>query len=249
MFVLASQASTRCPQAGGLCWPIPGPTVPYPDATLKTARILIADDHGLLRRGLRAALADSPHLVVEAEAEDGRTAVELALKLKPDIAILDVSMPLLNGLDAARAIAAGSPETRVLVLTAHESERLVREVLRAGARGYLLKSDAASDLIPAIEALLADRSYFTSTVAQAVLEGYLKNEADDDSEVGGTLSPREREIVQLLAEGKSSKEIARLLSIAVTTAETHRGNIMRKMGFESISDVVRYAIKNKMIDP
>jgi len=210
---------------------------------------LIADDHGLLRRGLRAALADSPHLVVEAEAEDGRTAVELALKLRPDIAILDVSMPQLNGLDAARAIAAGSPETRVLVLTAHESERLVREVLRAGARGYLLKSDAASELIPAIEALLADRSYFTSTVAQAVLEGYLKNEPDDDPPAGGTLSPREREIVQLLAEGKSSKEIARILSIAVTTADTHRGNIMRKMGFESISDVVRYAIKNKMIDP
>lgn len=216
---------------------------------MKTARILIADDHGLLRRGLRAALADSPHLIVEAEAEDGRTAVELALKLKPDIAILDVSMPQLNGLDAARAIAAGSPETRVLVLTAHESERLVREVLRAGARGYLLKSDAASELIPAIEALLADRSYFTSTVAQAVLEGYLKNDADEDPDAGGALSPREREIVQLLAEGKSSKEIARVLSIAVNTADTHRGNIMRKMGFESVSDVVRYAIKNKMIDP
>lgn len=216
---------------------------------MKTARILIADDHGLLRRGLRAALADSPHLVVEAEAEDGRTAVELALKLRPDIAILDVSMPQLNGLDAARAIVAGSPETRVLVLTAHESERLVREVLKAGARGYLLKSDAASELVPAIEALLADRSYFTSTVAQVVLEGFLKNDPGEDAEAGGALSPREREIVQLLAEGKSSKEIARLLSIAVNTAETHRGNIMRKMGFESLSDVVRYAIKNKMIDP
>ena len=216
---------------------------------MKTARILIADDHGLLRRGLRAALADSPHLVVEAEAEDGRAAVELALRLRPDIAILDVSMPLLNGLDAARAIAAGSPETRVLILTAHESERLVRDVLKAGARGYLLKSDAASELIPAIEALLADRSFFTSTVAQVVLEGFLKNEPDDAPGQGGALSPREREIVQLLAEGKSSKEIARLLSIAVTTADTHRGNIMRKMGFESVSDVVRYAIKNKMIDP
>lgn len=216
---------------------------------MKTARILIADDHGLLRRGLRAALADSPHLVVEAEAEDGRTAVELALKLKPDIAILDVSMPQLNGLDAARAIVAGSPDTRVLVLTAHESERLVRDVLQAGARGYLLKSDAASELIPAIEALLAERSYFTSTVAQVVLEGFLKNGPDEDAEAGGTLSPREREIVQLLAEGKRSKEIARVLSIAVNTADTHRGNIMRKMGFASISDVVRYAIKNKMIDP
>ena len=216
---------------------------------MKSARILIADDHGLLRRGLRAALAESPHLLVEAEAEDGRTAVELALKLKPDIAILDVTMPQLNGLDAARAIIAGSPETRVLVLTAHESERLVREVLRAGARGYLLKSDAASELIPAIEALLADRPYFTSTVAQVVLEGFLRGDADTGADAGGPLSPREREIVQLLAEGKSSKEIARLLSIAVNTAETHRANIMRKMGFESVSDVVRYAIKNKMIEP
>jgi len=216
---------------------------------LKTARILIADDHGLLRRGLRAALADSPHLVVEAEAEDGRAAVELALRLKPDIAILDVSMPILNGLDAARAIVAGSPETRVLILTAHESERLVRDVLRAGARGYLLKSDAASELIPAIEALLADRPFFTSTVAQVVLAGFLRGEDEDGIDAGGVLSPREREIVQLLAEGRSSKEIARLLSIAVNTADTHRSNIMRKMGFESISDVVRYAIKNKMIDP
>jgi DNA-binding NarL/FixJ family response regulator len=217
---------------------------------LKTARILIADDHGLLRRGLRAVLADSPHFVVEAEAEDGRTAVELATRLKPDIAILDVSMPQLNGLDAARAIVAASPSTRVLVLTAHDSEQLVREVLKAGARGYLLKSDAASELVPALEALLADRLYFTSTVAQVVLAGFLKgSEADGAAEPGGALSPREREIVQLLAEGKSSKEIARLLSIAVATADTHRSNIMRKMGFESISDVVRYAIKNKMIDP
>jgi DNA-binding NarL/FixJ family response regulator len=217
---------------------------------LKTARILIADDHGLLRRGLRAVLADSPQLVIEAEAEDGRTAVELAVRLKPDIAILDVSMPQLNGLDAARAIVAGSPTTRVLVLTAHDSEQLVREVLTAGARGYLLKSDASSELVPAIEALLADRLYFTSTVAQVVLAGFLKGgEADRGTEPGAGLSPRERQIVQLLAEGKSSKEIARVLSIAVATAETHRANIMRKMGFASIADVVRYAIKNKMIDP
>jgi len=217
---------------------------------LSAVRILIADDHGLLRRGLRAVLAEYPHLVIEAEAEDGRTAVELAARLKPDIAILDVSMPELNGLDAARAIASASPATRVLVLTAHDSEQLVREVLKAGARGYLLKSDAAGELVPAIEALLADRPYFTSTVAQVVLAGFLKGgEADGAAEPGATLSPREREIVQLLAEGRSSKEIARTLSIAVATADTHRANIMRKMGFESVSDVVRYAIKNKMIDP
>ena len=215
---------------------------------MKTARILIADDHGLLRRGLRAVLADSPQFVVEAEAEDGRSAVELAARLKPDIAILDVAMPQLNGLDAARAIAQQSPATRVLVLTAHDSEQLVREVLKAGARGYLLKSDAPAELLPAIEALLADRLYFTSSVAQVVLAGFLKG-TEPDAEPGGQLSPREREIVQLIAEGRSTKEIARTLSIAVGTAETHRGNIMRKMGFESLSDVVRYAIKNKMIEP
>jgi len=210
---------------------------------------VIADDHGLLRHGLRAVLADHPKFLVEAEAEDGRTAVELALRLRPDIAILDVSMPQLNGLDAARAIVAGSPGTRVLVLTAHDSEQLVRQVLRAGARGYLLKSDAASELIPALEALLADRPYFTSTVAQVVLAGFLKGGESEAADPGSVLSPREREIVQLLAEGKSSKEIARALSIAVATVETHRSNIMRKMGFESVSDVVRYAIKNKMIEP
>lgn len=222
----------------------------YRSRLLKTARILIADDHDLLRRGLRATLADSAQFVVEAEAEDGRAAVELATRLKPDIAILDVSMPQLNGLDAARAIVAASPATRVLILTAHESEQLVREVLRAGARGYLLKSDAAGELIPALNALLADRHYFTSSVAQVVLEGFLRGgSAGGDTEPASALSPREREIVQLLAEGRSSKEIARLLSIAVNTADTHRANIMRKMGFESISDVVRYAIKNRMIDP
>ena len=218
---------------------------------MKTARILIADDHGLLRRGLRAALADSPHLIVEAEAEDGRTAVELALRLKPDVAILDVSMPQLNGLDAARAIASGSPETRVLILTAHESERLVREVLRAGARGYLLKSDAGRDLVSAVDALRNRRPFFTPRISQMVLEGYLHGPAVSE---GGQpkrdlLTPREREIVQLLAEGRSNKEVASSLGISPKTIETHRANIMRKLNLHSVSDLVRFAVRNRMVEP
>ena len=215
----------------------------------KPARILIADDHALVRRGIAATLADNPRWALVAEAVDGRQAVELAAELKPDVCILDMTMPGLNGLDAARAILTADPATRVLILTVHESEQLIREVFKLGARGYLLKSDAGHDLIAAIETLLADRLYFTSRVARVVLEGYLRSDGPTEREANGTLSPREREIVQLLAEGKTNKEIARALSISVKTAETHRGNIMRKMEFGSLSDLVRYAIKNGMIQP
>jgi len=215
----------------------------------KPARILIADDHALVRRGIAATLAENPRWTLVAEAVDGRQAVQLAAELKPDVCILDMTMPGLNGLDAARAILTADPGTRVLILTVHESEQLIREVFKLGARGYLLKSDAGHDLIAAIETLLADRLYFTSKVARVVLEGYLRSDGTQDRETSGTLSPREREIVQLLAEGKTNKDIARALSISVKTAETHRSNIMRKMEFGSLSDLVRYAIKNGMIQP
>jgi DNA-binding NarL/FixJ family response regulator len=165
------------------------------------------------------------------------------------VAVLDVTMPGLNGLDATRAIVAASPGTRVLILTVHESEQLVHEVLTAGARGYLLKSDAGTDLVGAIEAIAADNLYFASRVAQHILNNLRQTERAPAGASGGVLSARERELVQLLAEGRSTKEIARILEISVSTAETHRRNIMRKMGFESVSDVVRYAIKNRMIEP
>lgn len=214
---------------------------------MKAARIVIADDHTLLRRGLVTTLCEVPGWTVEAEAANGREAVEMVERFRPDVAIIDLSMPELNGMDATRQIVASVPATQVLILTAHESEQLVREVLSAGARGYLLKSDAGRTLISAVTALLDGQPYFTSTVARFVLEGYLRGNAAT-IEDSSRLSPREREIVQLLAEGRSNKEVARTLNISVKTAETHRSNIMRKMEFKSLSDLVRYAVRNKIIE-
>ena len=203
---------------------------------MKTVRILIADDHELFRRG------------VAAEAANGRDAVALAAELKPDIVVLDLTMPELNGLEAARRIIAAAPSARILILTAHESEQLVREVLRAGAPGYLLKSDAGRTLVAALRALLDDRPFFSSNVARMVLDGYLRGESQEAGTLHA-LSAREREIVQLLAEGSSNKDVARTLKISAKTAETHRANIMRKMGFGSLAELVRYAIRNQIIDP
>ncbi len=211
-------------------------------------RILIADDHELFRRGLVSALADRPDWRVVAEAADGRQACELAAQLTPEIALLDLTMPELNGLDATRQIRAATPKTRILIVTAHESEQLVREVLDAGAMGYVLKSDAGRILVQAIEALLDDRPFFTSKVARFVLQGYLRQGEHPDAPAAATLSPREREIVQLLAEGNNNKDVARALHLSVKTVETHRSNIMRKMEFGSLADLVRYAIRNKLID-
>ena len=214
-----------------------------------TARIVIADDHEMVRRGLAATLADTGRWTVVAQANNGRDAARLVETHKPDLAILDLSMPELNGLDATRLILAARPETRVLILTAHESEQLVREVLNAGARGYVLKSDAGRILVRAVEALLEGQTFFTSKVSRLVLEGYLRGPAQTPADTTATaLSAREREIVQLLAEGASNKEVARALGISVKTAETHRSNIMRKMQFDSLSDLVRYAVRNKIIE-
>ena len=214
---------------------------------MKKAEILIADDHELVRRGLCAVVTEVPGWRVVAEAADGRTAVELALQHRPDVAVLDLAMPEQNGLEATRRIVAQCDNTRVLILTAHESEQVVREVLDAGALGYLLKSDAGHELVVAIESLLEGKPYFTSKVARLVLKGYLSAGAGAPGATGG-LSPREREIVQLLAEGKSNKEVARRLGITVKTAETHRNNIMRKMSFGSLADLVRYAVRNHIVD-
>jgi len=215
---------------------------------VKSVRILIADDHELFRRGIAAELTQVPGWVVAADAANGRDAVSMAAEIKPDIIVLDLTMPELNGLEAARKIIAADPAARILILTAHESEQVVREVLSAGARGYVLKSDAGRVLVTAVQALLDGRYFFTSTVAQMVLDGYLRSEARD-ADAAHTLSAREREIVQLLAEGNSNKDIARALDISVNTAETHRSNIMRKMGFASLAELVRYAIRNRIIEP
>ena len=213
-------------------------------------RLLLADDHEIVRKGLRALLEAEPGWEVAAEAVDGRDAVEKAHQLKPDIAILDISMPALNGLEAARQIVKSGSSTKVLVLTMHDSDPLIQQVLEAGARGYLLKSDAARDLVTAVEALRRNKTFFTPKVAQIVLEGYLGKHNSESLPEGGSfrLTGRQREIVQLLAEGKSSKEVASALGLSVKTAETHRANIMRRLDCHSVTALVRYAIRNHIIE-
>jgi DNA-binding NarL/FixJ family response regulator len=215
---------------------------------MSTLRILIADDHEVARRGIRALLESHSGWEVVAEASNGRDAVNYTLHLKPDVALLDIGMPSLNGLDATRQILAAAPATRVLILTMHDSEQVVREVLAAGARGFLLKSDAGRDLLTAVEALQFRRTFFTTKVAQLVLEGYLHPGASDaDLLSRSVLTPREREVIQLLAEGKTTKEVATTLNLSVKTAETHRTNLMRKLDLHSVVDLTLYAVRNGIV--
>ncbi|MGA8075052.1 MAG: response regulator transcription factor [Candidatus Acidiferrales bacterium] len=217
---------------------------------MEAMRVLVADDHEVVRRGLCSLIEGQPGWKVAAEAADGREAVEKTRALKPDLTVMDISMPSMNGLEATRQIMKDCPEAKVLVLTVHESDPLIREVLDAGARGYILKTDATRDLLIALEALRRNKTFFTAKVAQTVLDGYLKRDFEP-AEVNtrrGRLTPRQREIVQLLAEGKSSKEVAVALGISVKTAETHRANIMRRLDCHSVSELVRYAIRNHIIE-
>jgi len=207
-------------------------------------RILLADDHGIVRRGLKGLLESKKGWKVCAEAADGREAVAKAEQHKPDVAILDIGMPELNGVEATRQIRAASPRTEVLILSAHGSERLAREILEAGGRGYLVKEDADQDLLSAVEAVRQHKPYFTRKLADWAVQEI------DGSHGGarrGRLTPREREIAQLLAEGKSNKEVGVMLSISAKTVETHRANIMLKLNLHSITELVHYAIRNEMI--
>ena len=220
---------------------------------MATMKVLIADDHEIVRKGLRAILDGQRECEVVGEAADGRIAVTMAKDLVPDVVVMDLSMPSLNGLEATRQILKMRPQTKVLILTMHESDPLIREVLDAGARGYILKTDAGRDLLAAMEALRRNKTFFTSRVAQMILDGFLKGDArpatsSDTQPKAGRLTARQREIVQLLAEGKSSKEVAVALGLSVKTAETHRANIMRKLDCHCVSEVVRYAIRNKIIE-
>jgi DNA-binding NarL/FixJ family response regulator len=213
-------------------------------------RILIADDHEVVRRGLCTLLQTHEGWEICGEAKDGREAVEMAKQTKPDVVILDVGMPNLNGLAATRLLSQQNPQQRIIVLTITDSDEVIREALDAGARGFVLKSDAARDLVSAVEALQRNRMFFTPRVNDMVLAGFLDkghNGANGRPPKVPTLTPREREVVQLLAKGKSSKEVASLLNLSTKTAETHRSNIMRKLGFHSIRDIVVYAIKNNII--
>jgi DNA-binding NarL/FixJ family response regulator len=213
-------------------------------------RILLADDHEIVRRGLCALLQKHEGWEVIGECSDGRDAVEKAKQLKPDVVILDIGMPNLNGLDATRQLMQHDANFKVIVLTITDSDQVIREALDAGARGFVLKSDAARDLVSAVEALQHRRMFFTPRVNDLVLAGFLdKGRAISATEPPTlpTLTAREREITQLLAEGKSSKEVASLLNLSTKTVETHRSNIMRKLSFHSIRDLVVYAIKNNII--
>src|SRR5580692_4600210 len=210
-------------------------------------RILVADDHEVARQGIRSLLENHAGWQVCGEARDGREAVDFANQLKPDVLLLDIGMPNLNGLDAARQILAILPEARILILTVHDSEQTVREVLAAGARGFLLKSDTGRDLLAAVEALQHRRTFFTSKVAQMMLDGYLRPHNESETFSQCVLTPREREVIQLVAEGKSTKEIATALSLSVKTAETHRTNLMRKLDLHSIADLTLYAVRNGIV--
>jgi DNA-binding NarL/FixJ family response regulator len=213
-------------------------------------RILIADDHELVRRGLCALLQAHEGWEICGEASDGREAVEKAKQLKPDVVILDVGMPNLNGLAATRQLSRQDPHCKIIVLTITDTDQVVQEALDAGARGFVLKSDAARDLVSAVEALQRNRMFLTPRVNDLVLAGFLDRghrPAQGDPPDLPKLTPREGEVIQLLAEGKSSKEVASLLNLSTKTAETHRSNIMRKLGFHSIRDLVVYAVKNNII--
>jgi DNA-binding NarL/FixJ family response regulator len=214
-------------------------------------RILIVDDHEIVRAGVRALLEDQPDCDICGEAGTGREAVVLAQQLTPDIVVLDITMPELNGLEAARQILKTVPNVQVLILSVHESEELVREILEIGAQGYILKSDASRELAVAVRALGHRNPYFASKVAQIVLRAYLNKPHGDHTQVsaGNTLTPREREVLLLLAEGKSNKEVASALTISVMTVETHRAHIMHKLGAHSVAELVHYAIRQKMIAP
>jgi DNA-binding NarL/FixJ family response regulator len=213
-------------------------------------RILIVDDHAVVRRGVRSLLESQPDWEIVGEATTGRQAVELAKDLQPDIVVMDLSLPELNGLDATRHILKESPRSEILVLTMHHSEELAREVLQAGARGYILKSDADQSLIAAIESLREHKPFLTSAVTEFMLDDYMRRaDISDDGPLKAAVTTREREIIQSLAEGKSNKETAAMLGVSVKTIEAHRANIMRKLRLRSVSDLVRYAIRNKIVQP
>lgn len=209
-------------------------------------RILIADDHELMRRGVRSLLEAEAGWTVVGEAADGQELVEKTEKLRPDVVVLDISMPRLNGLEAAHRIKKILPEVKILILSMHDSEQLARSVLDAGARGYIAKSDTARDLVIAIEALRRNKTFFTPKVDQLVLDSFLRS-ASTKKTLQNPLTSRQREIVQLLTEGKSSKEVATLLNLSIKTIETHRANIMKRLHCHSFSDLVFYALRNNII--
>lgn len=210
-------------------------------------KILIADDHDLMRRGLRDILSARPGWAICAEAQTGTEAVAKAKSLKPDVAILDLSMPEMNGLEAAQQIRAVAPKTEMLVLSMHYSDQLVRDIVDAGIRGYMMKSDADKDLLTAVDALANHQPYFTAAAIDVIGHGLFNRRPGEPAEMKDRLTTREREVVRLIAEGKSSKDVGDSLDMSVKTVETHRANVMRKLQVHSVSELVRYAIRNQIV--
>jgi DNA-binding NarL/FixJ family response regulator len=211
-------------------------------------RILIADDHTLLRSGIRALLEDQPDFTIVGEAEDGREAVRLVHQLRPNVVLMDIAMPLLNGLEATRQIKREHPETKVLVLTMYDHEEYFRQMLEVGASGYIIKRAAAGELVAAIRAVHTGEAVLSPVITRLLLEDYLhrdagKSEADPDA-----LSPREREVLQLIAEGKTSREIAEILNLSVKTVQSHRTSLMQKLDLHDRGDLIKYAIQKKIIE-
>jgi DNA-binding NarL/FixJ family response regulator len=211
---------------------------------MKRIRILLADDHAVVRQGFRMILGAQPDMEIVGEAGNGREAVELAERLKPEVVVMDVSMPELNGIEATRRLAASLPHTRVLALSMHKDSVYVREILRAGARGYLLKDSVADDLVSAVRAVASGEGYLSPQVSNAVLDDYRRHVTNPID----LLTSREREVLQMLAEGKTNKEIAGVLNLSAYTVEAHRGRVMEKLNVHTIADLVRFAVRNGLVD-
>jgi two-component system response regulator NreC len=215
---------------------------------MRRIRIVLADDHNLIRSGLKLLLERQEDLEVVGEAGDGRAAIECVERTGPDVVVLDIAMPLLNGIEAARQIALRWPDVRIAILSMHADESYVIRALKAGARAYLLKDSAETDLIAAIRAVTSGRAFFSPTVSKVLAEDYVRQlqlrDAEDSYEL---LTGREREILQLLAEGKSNKEVASLLGISLYTVETHRANILRKLNLHTVPELILYAVRKGII--
>jgi two-component system, NarL family, response regulator NreC len=211
-------------------------------------RILLVDDHTILRAGIRVLLENEPDMDVVGEAEDGRTAIKLACELSPDLALMDIAMPSLNGLEATRQIKRTCPQVKVLILTMYDNEEYIRQALSFGAMGYILKDATASDLLSAVRAVHNGEAVLSPPITRLVLENYLRwGDIQKDHSADG-LSPREREILQLIAEGYTNKQISEILSISIKTVQTHRMNLMSKLGLHDRAELIKYAIQRKIID-
>jgi DNA-binding NarL/FixJ family response regulator len=211
-------------------------------------KVLLADDHAVVRTGLRLLLNREPDMQVVAEAAEGREAVRLAEQLTPDVVVLDVAMPNLNGIEAARQITAALPEVAVVILSMHSDETYVLRALKAGARGYVLKDAPEGELISCIRAVHARKAYFSPAISKLLVEDYVRQmrqrDVDDSFEL---LTGREREILQLLAEGKSNKDVASILNLSLYTVETHRGNLLQKLNLHSVPELILYAVRKGII--